>query len=173
MDAGDVVEILDRLVQARIDAWVDGGWGVDALLGTQTRRHSDLDLAIREGDIERATAALSGFAHDLNAKPGLPDRFVLMDARRRIVDIHPLTTEAPRYSADDLAGTGVIGGRAVRCLSARAQVANHSGYTNHSPDAIDYRDMRALAERFGVALPPEYAQAPGWSHPRRRAIGEI
>ena len=27
-----------------IDVWLDGGWGVDALLGQQTREHDDLDL---------------------------------------------------------------------------------------------------------------------------------
>lgn len=26
--------------------WVDGGWGVDALIGRQPRDHSDLDLAV-------------------------------------------------------------------------------------------------------------------------------
>ncbi len=30
--------------------WIDGGWGVDALLGRQTRPHSDLDLAVHLAD---------------------------------------------------------------------------------------------------------------------------
>ena len=31
--------------------WIDGGWGVDALLGEQTRPHSDLDLAVKLDDL--------------------------------------------------------------------------------------------------------------------------
>ena len=37
MSSDDVVQILDRLAACGIEAWVDGGWGVDALLGDQTR----------------------------------------------------------------------------------------------------------------------------------------
>jgi lincosamide nucleotidyltransferase A/C/D/E len=34
-----------------IEIWVDGGWGVDALLGEQTRPHKDLDIAIQQKDV--------------------------------------------------------------------------------------------------------------------------
>jgi lincosamide nucleotidyltransferase A/C/D/E len=170
VEGDEVIEILTALDGAGIDVWIDGGWGVDALLGARTRKHGDLDLAMRAADCRRAAAALPGFAHDLTAEPGLPSRFVLMDGRGRIVDIHPLTEEQPRYAPEDLAGTGLIAGRVVRCLTAAAQIANHSGYANHGPDDYDYQDMRALAERFGLGLPPEYAQHPGWKHARRRAI---
>jgi hypothetical protein len=37
MLARDVVEILDRLDAAGVEAWLDGGWAVDAVLGEQTR----------------------------------------------------------------------------------------------------------------------------------------
>jgi lincosamide nucleotidyltransferase A/C/D/E len=42
-----VAEILGRLDGAGIWYCVEGGWGVDALLGEQTREHDDLDLAVR------------------------------------------------------------------------------------------------------------------------------
>jgi len=41
-----VVELLRLLDKAAIPAWLDGGWGVDALLNTQTRPHKDLDLIL-------------------------------------------------------------------------------------------------------------------------------
>lgn len=28
--------------------WLDGGWGVDALLGRQTRPHDDMDIVIEQ-----------------------------------------------------------------------------------------------------------------------------
>lgn len=38
--------MIDQLTAAGIRVWVDGGWGVDALVGRQTRHHDDLaDLA--------------------------------------------------------------------------------------------------------------------------------
>ena len=33
-----------------IDVIIDGGWGVDALLGEQTRTHDDLDVAVQHED---------------------------------------------------------------------------------------------------------------------------
>ena len=43
--------VVDFLVSVS-DPWIciDGGWGVDALLGRQTRLHEDLDLVIRRQD---------------------------------------------------------------------------------------------------------------------------
>jgi hypothetical protein len=37
----DVMEILEWLEEAHVDLWLDGGWGHDAVLGEQTRRHDD------------------------------------------------------------------------------------------------------------------------------------
>jgi lincosamide nucleotidyltransferase A/C/D/E len=48
MTAADVVEILGWLGTASVDVWLDGGWGVDALVGEQTREHNDLDLIVRD-----------------------------------------------------------------------------------------------------------------------------
>jgi lincosamide nucleotidyltransferase A/C/D/E len=47
MTAADVTELLDRLRDEDIDVWIDGGWGVDALLGEQTRLHEDLDIVVQ------------------------------------------------------------------------------------------------------------------------------
>ena len=43
--SNDVLATLALLGRAGVTAWVDGGWGVDALLGVISRVHSDLDLA--------------------------------------------------------------------------------------------------------------------------------
>jgi lincosamide nucleotidyltransferase A/C/D/E len=42
------------------DAWVDGGWGVEALVGQQTRAHSDLDIVVPTEGLSVACAALKG-----------------------------------------------------------------------------------------------------------------
>ncbi len=51
MTSDDVREILERLAGGDMVVWVEGGWGVDALLGEQTRPHDDLDLGVRLEDV--------------------------------------------------------------------------------------------------------------------------
>jgi lincosamide nucleotidyltransferase A/C/D/E len=92
MTAADVIEVLDCLKEAGVDVCIDGGWGIDALVGEQTREHEDLDLAVDRDDLENAQQALAehGFHHDATLEPGLPTRFVLRDEPGRQVDFHPL-----------------------------------------------------------------------------------
>jgi hypothetical protein len=46
MTAEDALALYDLFRSHGITVWVDGGWGIDALLGRQTRPHSDLDIAL-------------------------------------------------------------------------------------------------------------------------------
>jgi lincosamide nucleotidyltransferase A/C/D/E len=169
LDAGDVLAILDRLEGAGVAVWLDGGWGVDALMGRQSRPHGDLDLVVARDDCAAARAALAaaGFRHDLDAEPGLPARLVLADADGRSADLHPVVFDRAGngwqeldgdgwgvYPAAGLAGTGVVGGRRVRCLTSELQVRHHLGYPLGDSDR---HDLRLLAERFGVAVPPGVA----------------
>lgn len=167
MNGDDVLEVLDRLRSARVRFWVDGGWGVDALVGEQTRDHDDLDLVVDREECETAVSVLRplGFAHDPYEQPGLPARLVLRDPRGRRVDLHPIVVDNHgngwqplpgdawgAYPAEGLEGTGEIEGRAVPCITAALQVRHHLGY---AWDEHDRHDMELLAERFGVALPPQ------------------
>ncbi|MBI3973095.1 MAG: nucleotidyltransferase family protein [Chloroflexi bacterium] len=160
MSVDDVINILDRLDTSGVCVWLDGGWVVDALLGRQTRHHRDLDVVIDRQDLVRAQAALEplGFRHATGARPGLPARLVLRDARGRQLDFHPVVFDAAgdgwqelgdgtwgRYPAVGLAGGGTIAGRPVRCITPELQLQHHLG---HESDAIDRHGMRLLAERF-------------------------
>ena len=55
----NVVDFYNTITQLGVEIWIDGGWGVDALLGEQTRPHKDLDIAIQQKDV----AALREFLH--------------------------------------------------------------------------------------------------------------
>jgi lincosamide nucleotidyltransferase A/C/D/E len=68
MKADDVLSVLAILRSAGTDIWVGGGWGIDALLGRQTRQHRDLDLMHRESQEPAVVAALAeaGFAETLD-----------------------------------------------------------------------------------------------------------
>jgi lincosamide nucleotidyltransferase A/C/D/E len=157
-----VLEVLELLRGAGIDARLDGGWGIDALLGRQTRPHRDLDLVVRLEDVDAAQAALAraGFVHAAGAQPGRPSRVVLRDPRGRQVDLHPVTVDIcgdgwqslddgrhGHYPAGGLEGEGVVAGRTVRCITPELQRAHHRGYR-----LLDHerRDLDLLADRFGL-----------------------
>jgi lincosamide nucleotidyltransferase A/C/D/E len=166
MNALLVREYVDRLEAAGIEIWVDGGWGIDALLGEQTRDHSDLDLAISRDAVESAVALLGadGFAIDEHAHPGPPARIVLRDAAGQAIDLHPLIFDERGngwqelganawglYPASGLDATGSITGRRVRCLSAEVQLRHHLGWSWTSRDRAD---LERLAQQFELPLPP-------------------
>src|SRR5262245_26821798 len=92
MTAADVVEILEWLEEANADVWLDGGWGVDALLGEQTRAHDDLDLIVRDVHESRMRNVLRN--HGFTQIPGgVPQSFILADERGREVDVHPVEVD--------------------------------------------------------------------------------
>ncbi len=165
IDAESVLRVVAALVNAGVSVWLDGGWGVDALVGEQTREHDDLDCVIALSDAPAARDALAalGFAVSLDE---LPTRFVIQDRSDRRVDFHTVTfdatgtatqhlqdgTTAP-YPAQGFSGFGHIAGVRVACLTAAVQSLHHLGY---DPDEKDHHDMGLLADRLGIELPAPY-----------------
>ncbi len=172
MDSADVLTALECLRSANLPAVLDGGWGIDALVREQTRAHDDLDLVVARSDCLPAQAALSelGFEHGPEFRPGLPARFVLRGPDDRRIDFHLVVFDAAGngwqelpgggwgfYPAKDLRAEGEIAGRPVDCVSAELQLRHHLGYA--LTDA-DRHDLRLLAARFGVPLPPSASASP-------------
>jgi lincosamide nucleotidyltransferase A/C/D/E len=164
VDARDVLAVLDLLAGAGVEAWVDGGWGVDALLGERTRPHSDVDLVVPLPALEPALAALAAAGYARVLRDWRPTAVAVADPRGCEVDLH-LVTPAPGGGGDQaLPGGGsfhypppvggTVGGRAVWCVDAPTQVRTHLGYP---PTAKDHTDMRLLRDRLGVQLVPPYA----------------
>lgn len=162
MDAGSLVEVVDRLEQHGIDVWLDGGWGVDALLERETREHDDLDLVAELRQSDQIIGLLGDLGYELvDGAP--PVSYVLVDRRGRQVDVHPVTFDADGhgvyelrdgrqwlYPAEGFTGTGSVASRPVRCLTPEVQVLVHAGYELTEKD---YRELYLLRERFGVDLP--------------------
>lgn len=161
MTADDVVEIVQLLEQNHIEVHVDGGWGVDALLGEQTRPHADLDIAIQHKDVAQVRALLEARGYSDVPRDDTRDcNFVLGDDLGRQVDVHSYTFDSAgnsvygvAYPADSLTGSGTINGHHVRCISPEWMVKFHTGY---EVDANDYYDVRALCRRFGLEMPSDY-----------------
>ena len=164
MDAARALDLLSLLEARGIPVWLDGGWAVDALLGEQTRPHDDLDLVSRLEDSGRIEEALGERGYVVgNGAP--PRSFELVDAHGHQVDVHPASFEAGGDAVYQTADGGVwifpaagfagdgghILGRRVPCLSPEVVIVNHS--SGYALDQAHQRDVRALCERFGVAVP--------------------
>lgn len=164
MTSEALVELLDCFDAAGIAVWLDGGWGVDALLKEQTRKHKDVDVIPQVSDVLLLREVLSkrGFSFK-EGKP--PDSLVLADGEGLEVDVHAVRFDEAGsgvyrmqdggdwiFPAESFEGRGRVDGRGVRCLSPKAQVLCHAqGYL---PVEKDLCDMERLHERFGVDLPP-------------------
>jgi lincosamide nucleotidyltransferase A/C/D/E len=174
----DVVHLYRRLSNHNIRVWLVGGWGIDALLGQQTRPHKDLDVIVLLDDVLRMCAQLSrtGFClkelwsenrwaldvHEIK----IATAFVLRDSGGRQLDVHAMRLddrgngvpawEVPEgfvFRSLDLAGMGRITGFPVRCITPEMQMLCHAGYELPQEQL---RDLKRLHEKFGVEYLVEY-----------------
>jgi lincosamide nucleotidyltransferase A/C/D/E len=164
MDATEVLRVLAVLDAAGLRAGLTGGWGVDALLRRQTRLHGDADLGLPAEGVDAAIDALAGIGYAVSVDQR-PARLVLVGDEGK-VDLHPIVWgptgtgiqtrfdgETFEYPPGSLDAVGMIAGQTVRCGTPSLQLAFHEHYL---PRDHDRADMAALAEAFGLPLPPAY-----------------
>ncbi len=163
MTASDVLTVC-HAVAARTDRWwVEGGWGVDALLGRQTRKHCDLDLGTSddESEIDAVVAALGDLGlrvlNDRRAPVfSVPRMIWLADSAGHSVEVYPVNLDAVPFRVADggepALVTGTVGDEQVPCLAGWLHVKVRSrGYRWRSSDRHDLclldslRDQRAAA----------------------------
>jgi lincosamide nucleotidyltransferase A/C/D/E len=166
MRAKDVLALYNQLEVLGVKIWIDGGWGVDALLGEQTRPHEDVDIVIQKKDLPVLRRLLEGQGYkDVPRGDTSAWNFVLGDDAGHLVDVHAIVLDDAKnglygpvergvmYPAASLLGAGVIGEKNVRCITAEYMVKFHTGYELKESD---YLDVSALCEKFGIDLPQEY-----------------
>lgn len=165
MQAKDVVEVVSVLKGAGVCVWLDGGWGVDALVGQPTRSHDDLDVVVPIAEVQNIQQLLSSHGFTI-IENELPTRFVMGDASNRRIDFHPVTFNKEGggiqqlqdgsswyYPPYGFSSMGKVDGQEMNCLTAEVQMMCHVGYT---PDANDYHDVNLLHQHFGIPLPIVY-----------------
>jgi len=164
----EVLSVLDALTARGLGVWLDGGWGVDALLGEVTRNHEDVDLVMVLEEMAGVRQGLKPLGYDL-AEDLTPVRVVLRSSDGRQVDLHPVTFDVEgvgwqRGASSDGSdcpyppwgfGHGRILDREVPCLTPELQLEHHRGY---EPRDRDRADMAKLQGRFGLTLPDPYEQ---------------
>jgi len=157
VEQDEVLAILGAVEATGTRLWVAGGWGVDALVGRQTRAHRDLDLLVDSQRLEECLALLAARCYAVETD-WLPVRVEVVAAGRGWVDVHPVRL-APDgsgaqaglngtrfdYPADCFA-IGSLAGRGVPCLTAARQRLLHTGY--ETPQ--DVHDLGLLTKLGGA-----------------------
>jgi lincosamide nucleotidyltransferase A/C/D/E len=106
--------------RAGIRVWIDGGWCVDSLVGTQTRDHDDLDVAVDRDDVDELVAVLTdvGYRHSAN----------------------PESTDWNFVMTDDF-------GHNVECITAEVMLQSKTAYPPAEKDQSDIQRLRDLIGR--------------------------
>ena len=187
MNAHDVLDLYTLLRTHGVQLWLDGGWGIDALLGRQTRPHKDLDAFVAFTDLPTLTTVLS--QHDFGLKqiweenrwlrhagdvplignPATGDEiataFVLKDVRGCELDCHVLHIAEDGYPTPAwmcslaFAADALSGQGSIAGVPVQClSAAMHMRtHTGYQLQAKDLQDLRHLHEQFGIAYPAELA----------------
>ena len=167
-----VRSLLAALQAQQVTVCVGGGWAIDALIGTETRLHEDLDMWVEASDTHGLFTALADQGVDrVYPWPGdRPWNFVLHDGRRRRVDLHLYealgdgrlhygSVASPfLFTEQDLSGAGEIAGMPVQCERPEFALQNHIGYEWRDSDR---HDVAVLCRHFGMKPPPTTSKPSG------------
>src|SRR5262245_26304257 len=168
MTSEEVIRLYKELENLGIKIWIDGGWGVDALVGKQSRPHKDLDIALEQKNVRGLRQFLEEQGYgEMKEREARAWNFVLSDKNGREIDIHVIVIDehgngiygppgnGEMYPEASLTGTGSIDGLTVRCISPEWAVNFHAGYELKEKD---FHDVSMLCEKFGIELPHRFAK---------------
>ena len=154
MDEEEVLAVVAWLSARGATYQINGGWGVDALVGRRTRAHRDLDVFVDQRVVAELTGgcATEGMR---SSRTGRPSGIELASPLGR-VDVHPIAIQTNGdgiqqgpggqtflHPAADRA-TGQIGGRAVVVASRTRLIELRQGYDPRAEDVHDLAQLAAL-----------------------------
>ena len=158
----DACEILRLALENKIKVFLDGGWGVDALVGKESREHNDIDLFAEEIDYNAFINVIKNYGFTETVMEYTTENHtVWKDDKNRIIDLHKfaytenkeIMFEGDIFPSDVFSGKGKIGDIEICCIDAKKQVEFHRGYNF---DENDVKDVFLLCETFGIEVPIEY-----------------
>ncbi len=162
MTSEQVLSLYNWFKENGILVWIVGGWCVDALLGKQTREHSDLDIAVHRKDNAKLRKLLGNNGYKEEKRDDSSAfMYVMTNPAEQSVDIHAFEYDVNgnnsygvAFPFGSLTGIGVIDGQEVHCIDPAFMF---QFITCYEPREKDVQDVRALSEKFGFALPDKYA----------------
>jgi lincosamide nucleotidyltransferase A/C/D/E len=161
MAAAEVIRLLDGFDGVGVQVWLMGGWGVDALLGRESRSHSDLDLIVAADNealrsvqtVLRALGYSRQFEEVFSGDDPMNLRLVAANSIGQCVDVHPVDLASPPFSPREPDAaimsaaliTGQLAGHTVPCVSAEVHLALKRFQEQRSPlSAKDDRDIALM-----------------------------
>ena len=165
MKAEDVIELYETLEKNGISIWLDGGWGIDALLEEQTRLHEDVYIIVQENDLPKLRELLTEQGYkDVEKDDTSTWNFVLGDEKGHLIDIHAFTYDNEgnglygdhglTFPAPSFKGVGEINGETVKCISAE-QIVKFVSPWLYKRRERNIKDISALCNRFNISYPPD------------------
>ena len=158
----DAKQIIRLATDAEIKVFLDGGWGVDALIGYETRRHNDIDIFVEKKDYNKFIHIIknNGF-YEIKMEYTTTNHTVWEDLKKRIIDLHcfeytkngEILYEGDCFPSEIFSGIGKIEEIEVSCIEPYSQLLFHLGYDY---DENDMHDVKLLCEVFHMELPEEY-----------------
>ena len=137
----DACEIIKYALQNEIKVYLDGGWGVDALLKRESRIHNDIDLFVELKHYHDYIYVIKQHGFEEVNTDYTTDGHTVYEG-----DIFPSKT---------FSGIGKVGDITVSCIEPLSQVMLHLGYEH---DKNDVHDVMLLCETFQIAIPDEYKE---------------
>lgn len=147
--------IIDLLDELNIRYWVEGGWGIDILIGKQTRDHRDIDIdfdANAESELLEKLAE-QGYKIVIDERP---TRVELYHPQYGYLDLHPFELSEPGMMkqanpaggwfelSSDWFTESSFDGRRIPCVSVEGQRLFHSGYEQREIDQIDLKNLNEV-----------------------------
>ena len=188
MTAEDVVDLYSGLLARDVQVWVDGGWGIDALLGRQNRPHKDLDALVALEDLPALARFLVGRGFGLkeiwpeNRWAPCPEllasigrrhpavevatAFVLGGDSGRELDFHVVRFDEcgrgmPAWNSDLVFPPEAFAGLGIvagKRVRCLSAEMQMRTHTGYVPKESDVHDLRLLHDRFGIAYPDEFTE---------------
>ena len=182
----DVLELYTLLREHGVQIWIDGGWGIDALLERQTRPHKDLDAFVAFDDLPTLTAVLSQRGFGLKevwsenrwlrhaghvrligtGETGgeVATAFVLKDMLGREIDVHVLHIDehgcaTPAWDCNVAFSPDALMGNGIIAGSPVQCLSADMHIRTHTGYRLqdkDIQDLRLLHERFAIDYPAEH-----------------
>lgn len=157
----DVCEILEMLSEASVKVFLDGGWGVDALIGRETRTHNDIDLFVEKKDYCITISVITGKGYrEVIMDYTTDSHTVWKDDNGRIIDMHcfeyvedGILYDGYIFPSETFSGKGNIGNIEVSCIIT----GRHGHHFHH----IHIQDETVpvppgLCRTFNLEIPEQY-----------------
>jgi len=154
MTSDGVLGFYNWLRANSITIWIDGGWCVDALIGKQTREHSDLDIAVHRKDNARLRMLFENNHYTEEERYDSSEfMYVMKSEAGKYFDVHVFeyddngnNTYGIEYPFGSLTGTGVIDGQVVNCIDPDGRLKFKTGYKQKEKDL---QDLSVMHVKFG------------------------